>query len=267
MGEAEDAVFNLAGDEIHGGAADERGHELVGRPLVDFHRRIDLLDDAAIHEHDPVAERHGFDLVVRDIDDRGFQPHVEAGDFGPHLDAELGVEIGERLVEEEDFGFADDGSAEGNALPLAAGEFARAAVEERFDRKDGGGFTDALFDFGFRCAAHFQAERHVLVDRHVRVEGVILKDHGDVAIAGGDIVHESIADVNFAAAGFFQTGDHAERGRFAATAGTDENDELAVGDLEIHITDGVEAVGVVLIEMFQEDVGHRSSEYGELVSK
>ena len=46
-------------------------------------------------------------------------------DLRPHLDAQLGIEIGERLVEQEDLGFAHDGPAHGDALTLAAREFPR----------------------------------------------------------------------------------------------------------------------------------------------
>ncbi len=261
MSDVESAVFDVAGDEVHRGAANERGDELVGWPLVDVHRAVDLLDDAAVHEDDAVAERHGFDLVVRDVNNRRFEPQVKASDFGPHLDAEFGVEVGERLVEQKDFGFANDGAAEGDPLPLAAGELAWAAVEERFDRQDGGCFVDAFLDFGFGCTAHFEAEGHVLVHRHVRVERVILKNHGDVAHPGGDIVDEAVADIDLSAASLFQAGDHAERSRFTASARTDEDDELAVADVETHIVDGVKAVGVDLVEVLQDDVGHLIVEY------
>jgi hypothetical protein len=54
---------------------------------------------------------------------------VELVDLGAHLDAHLGVEVGERFVEEEDGGLADDGAADGDALALAAGERFRLAVE------------------------------------------------------------------------------------------------------------------------------------------
>ena len=47
---------------------------------------------------------------------------MELGDLGAHLHAQLGVEVGERFVEEEGLRFAHDGAADGDALALAAGE-------------------------------------------------------------------------------------------------------------------------------------------------
>ena len=47
---------------------------------------------------------------------------MEVLELGAGLDAELGVEVGERFVEEEDLGVADDGAAHGDALALAAAE-------------------------------------------------------------------------------------------------------------------------------------------------
>jgi hypothetical protein len=43
-------------------------------------------------------------------------------DLGAHVDAQLGVEVRQRLVEQEDLGLADDGAAHGDALALAAGK-------------------------------------------------------------------------------------------------------------------------------------------------
>ena len=55
---------------------------------------------------------------------------VQALDLAAHLVAQLGVEIGERLVEQEDLRIAHDGAADGDALALAAGKLARIAVEQ-----------------------------------------------------------------------------------------------------------------------------------------
>ena len=49
------------------------------------------------------------------------------------LGAELGVEIGERLVEQEDVDVAHQRPADSDALALAAGELRRAAARERLD--------------------------------------------------------------------------------------------------------------------------------------
>ena len=47
-----------------------------------------------------------------------------------HLDPQGGIEIGERLVEQEDLRLAHDGAADGDALLLAAGKLRRVAVEQ-----------------------------------------------------------------------------------------------------------------------------------------
>ena len=69
---------------------------------------------------------------------------MHALDLGAHLHAQLGVEIGQRLVEQEHLGIAHDGAAHGDALALAAGELLRAAREQFGDVEDAGGIVDAL---------------------------------------------------------------------------------------------------------------------------
>ncbi|MDT4885474.1 hypothetical protein FQZ97_1217110 [compost metagenome] len=45
---------------------------------------------------------------------------VQLGQFHPHVDSQRRIEIGKRLVEQEDPGFADNGAADGHALALSA---------------------------------------------------------------------------------------------------------------------------------------------------
>ena len=61
----------------------------------------ELLHLALVHDRDARRQRHRLDLVVGDIDDGGADPLVQLLDLHAHLDAQLGVEIGERLVEQE----------------------------------------------------------------------------------------------------------------------------------------------------------------------
>ena len=109
------------------------------------------------------------------------------GELGAHRDAELGVEVGEGLVEQEGGRVAHDGAADRDALALAAGELAGAALEERVDLEQAGGLGDALGDLGPRQAGVLEAEGEVLAHGHVRVERVGLEHHGEAAVGGADL--------------------------------------------------------------------------------
>ncbi|MNE81211.1 hypothetical protein D3C80_1778430 [compost metagenome] len=60
----------IAGHQVHARRADEAGDEEVGGRAVKLHRRADLLDIAAVEDHDLVGHGHGFHLVVGDVDHR-----------------------------------------------------------------------------------------------------------------------------------------------------------------------------------------------------
>ena len=50
--------------------ADEIGHKIGLGVKIDLAWRSDLFDTTVAHYHDPVAQCHGFALIVRDIDRR-----------------------------------------------------------------------------------------------------------------------------------------------------------------------------------------------------
>ena len=176
---------------------------------------------------------------------------MELGDLGAHLDAELGVEVGERLVHEVDLGGADDGAAHGDALALAAGEGGGLAVEELLEVEDAGGLADGLVDRVGVDLAELEREGHVLVHGHVRVQRVGLEDHGDVAVLGLDVVDHATVDLEGAGGDVLEAGDHAQRRGLAAAGRADEDDELLVGDLEVEVLHPLIAVGVLLPYVFQ----------------
>ncbi len=254
------SLLDGALEEIHRRRSDEAGDEHVPGIVVEGDGIRDLLDDAVLHDHDAVAHGHGFDLIVGDVDHGGLEAVVELGNFGAHLHAHFGVEVRERFVEEEGLRFADDGAADGDALALAAGERLGFALELFVgDAEDLGGFADALVDLGFRVLAQHQAERHVFVDGHVRIERVVLEDHGDVAIFGRNVVDALAVDENVAAGDFLEARDHAERGGFAAAGRADEHDEFLVADFEVGGIDGCDAAGVDLGHVFEENLCHSES--------
>jgi hypothetical protein len=153
---------------------------------------------------------------VRDVDHGSLQVVVELDQLGAHLDAELGVEVGQRLVEEENLGLADDGAAHGYALSLAARKLLGLAVEELLDVEDAGRLLDADVDLRLGKLADLESESHVVVDGHVRVQGVVLEHHRDVAVLGRHVVHELPVDEQLAFRDVLESGDHAQGRRLAA---------------------------------------------------
>ena len=65
----------------------------------------------SLQHGDAVAHRHRLDLVVGDVHRGDAEPALEGGDLGAGLDAQLGVEVRQRLVHEEHLGMAHDAPA------------------------------------------------------------------------------------------------------------------------------------------------------------
>src|SRR5206468_1893423 len=124
-----------------------------------------------------------------------------------------------------------------DALPLAARERPRLALQEGVEPQHLCRVVDPLLDLWFRHLLQLEPEGDVLVHREVRIERVALEDHRDVAVARGEVVDDALADPHYAFRDVLETGDHPERGGLPATRGTDENHELTVLDLEIHRVD------------------------------
>jgi hypothetical protein len=201
---------------------------------------------ALVHHDDAVGERHRLDLVVGDVDGGDLKLVGEVLDLGAGRDAELGVEVRERLVHQEDVGLADDGAGERHALALAARKLGRAAVEEVGQFHHRGRAHDALAVFGFGDAADLQREADVLVDVHVGVERVALEHHRHVAVLRVEVVHPAAVEEDVALGRVLQPRDHAHGGGLAAARGAEEDEELAVGDGEVeplHADEGAPALG------------------------
>ena len=78
---------------------------------------------------------------------------MQPADFGAHGDAQLGIEVRERLVEQEHLGLAHHGARHGDALALAAGEFAGAAIEKGLEPNDLSDLQHPLSRSGFGTLA------------------------------------------------------------------------------------------------------------------
>ncbi len=230
---------HLGIDEVHRRRTDEPRDEEACRLRIDLHGRAALLKDALVHDEDPVGHRHGLDLIVGDVDDGGTKAAMKLADLGSHRDAQLGVQIGQRFVEQEQLGLAHDRPPHRHALPLAAGQLLGLAVQQVVEPENVGGLPYPGFDLGFGELPDLESEAHVLADAHVRVQGVALEDHGDVAVPGRHVVDERVADVDLPGRDRLEAGDHPERCGLAAAGGPHQHGELLVLDLDRQVVDGL----------------------------
>src|ERR1041385_7113928 len=76
--------------------------------------------------------------------------------------------------------------AAGGVLP--AGQLPREAPEQVAEAEDVGGALHPRVDLGLGRGAQPHREAHVVGDRHVRIERVVLEHHGDVALLRRHVV-------------------------------------------------------------------------------
>ena len=139
-------------------------------------------------DDDPIREGEGLGLVVGDVDGRDLEPLVEGLELVAQLDAQLRVEVGERLVEQEEPRLEDDAARDGDALLLAAGHLGRefGGVALEVDEPQRG--VDPLRHLGLADAAELEPEGDVLAHGEVREQRVVLEDHAELALFRRDFV-------------------------------------------------------------------------------
>ena len=242
--------------EVHLGRADEARHEKVGRMVEHLLRRPDLLDKAVFHDDDAVPKRHGFGLVMGNIDESRVNALAEFDDFGAHLVPELCIQIGKRLIHQEHLRVTHNGAPDRNALPLAARKRFRLAIQILGDIQNFCRLAHFFVDDFLFFLAQLKRERHVFINRHVRIKCVILEHHRDVAVLWRNIIYQLIANVKFAAADFLKAGHHAQRRRLSAARRTHKHNELLVRNLQVELLHRDHIFVVDLLDVFERYLCH-----------
>ena len=245
-----------AADEI--GGADEVGDELIRRLLVDLARRADLDDAAFIHHRDLVRKRKRLGLVVRDVDGREIEVALQPLELGAHAVAQLGVEVGERLVEQQELRLHHQGAREREPLLLAAGELGGVAIDQLLERDRVQHAHDLVADVLLGEPAHLQRKRHVLEDVHVRPDGVGLEHHAEIALVRRDEnalvrrIDEPAGDLDLARNRLLQPGDRAQRRGLAAARRPEQREQFALRHLERDVLRGFDRA-TALVGVFGEE--------------
>ncbi len=80
-------------NEIHGRGTDEAGDKPVGRSAINIFRCISLLDRPFVQYHNLGCQRHGFDLIVGDIDNGPAKPFMKTFQFNTHIGTQFGIKV------------------------------------------------------------------------------------------------------------------------------------------------------------------------------
>ncbi len=239
------ASFGVAtpGQDVRAGEARD---EAVGGCGGQLRRSPELAQPAVDQHADAVGERGGVAEVVRHEQRGEVQLREQVLQLSADDAAGLCVERRERLVEEQHGRVARQRASEGDTLALAAGDGIRALAREMVD-------AEALQQLAGPIAS---AERHVLPDRQVREQRVLLEDEADRPLVGverdplGAVEPRVLPERDAPAIGTAQPGDRPQHGRLPGSGRPDERDPLAP-DVEREAQRvGAKADGDVGVERF-----------------
>ncbi len=184
---------------------------------------------------------------------------MEARELRAHADPKLRIEVRKWLVHQVRGRLAHDRAPHRDALALPTGEVRGPAVEVGLEPEHLRHVADAPLDLRLRRLANLEAVREVLVDRHVRVQRVVLEHHRDVAVARREVRDVTVADEHGALGDVLEAGDHPEERRLAASRRADEHHELARLDRQRDVVHGTNIAGVDLADVLQDDLAHEGA--------
>ncbi len=107
-----------------------------------------------------------------------------------------------------------------------------------------------------RISSELKTKRHILKNSHVGIKRVILKDHGDITVFGGDIIDQTIADPNLPVRDLLETGDHPQSGGFSTAGRPDKDEEFFILNAQIDIVNGLHAAFINFGDIPKTDLSH-----------
>ena len=163
---------------------------------------------------------------------------VDGVELDEHVLAQLEVERGERLVEEQHLRAVDEGARDGDALLLPAGELVGVlpGVLAHLDHLQYR--VDLLLDLGLGALREPERERDVVPDRHRREQRVVLEDGVHAALVRGEVRYVLALQVDAPGVGALEAAEHAKERSLPAPAGAQQGEELAFPHGKRDVVDG-----------------------------
>ncbi|MNZ99257.1 hypothetical protein D3C78_1185750 [compost metagenome] len=198
---------------------------------------IPLLQATFLEHADVIADGKGLFLVVCDQNGTGATALENVADLMAEAPAQLHVEVGEWLVEQQQLRLGGQCAGQGHTLLLAAGQLVRVAFAEpaKLDQFEHFGHDLLLL----RVLA--DAECDVLGDRQVREQRIVLEHHADPAFLrcqgkaglGDDLARQ----LDLTLMHRLEAGDGAQGGGLAAPRRAQQATDVASVEVQVEVLD------------------------------
>ena len=182
-----------------------------------------------------MRERERLGLIMGDVNECDADFLLQIDELDLHFLAQLRIERGQRLIEQQHRRLRDQRAAQRDALLLPAGELVRIALAEALQAHVFQRRGDPGADHRGGSLRHLERERDIAFDRHVWKERVALEHHPHRPALRRAPREVFAVQQDAAAIGEVEAGDHAQQRRLAATRGPEQREELSGLDVEADI--------------------------------
>ncbi len=181
-----------------------------------------------LHHRDSIRQHQRLSLIVGDINHNCTHAPVDGGNFRAELQAHGSVEVGQWFVKKKNPRLPNQRAAQRDTLAFAAGERRRFSFQKRREIQHFRRAVHPALNLVLRKPPQHQPESEIFKHGQVRQQRVILKNHRNVAVARRHARQWPPVEGNAPRIRRFQTGDHPQRGRFAATGRSHDDQKLAI---------------------------------------
>src|SRR5262245_11184962 len=209
--------------------------------------RTDLEHLSGPHHGDAIGKTHRLHLIVRDVDGRDTDFAMKLLQLQSHFFAQLCIEIGQRLIEQQDLGRVGDGPRNSDSLLLATGKLMRKPIAQLLEPDPAQRTPHGLVALRAWHVSPLEAVTDIVRDAQMRPKGRAVDyppgitracRHDD---AVRSIRNQPLTEKDRAAVGSDEACDGIEGGGLAASGWPEDRRQFSVAKFDRYAVDGSHA--------------------------
>ncbi len=184
-----------------------------------------------------IRDRHRLFLIVGHIQRRDTEILLQSPDLGAQFDAQLGIQVAQRFIEQEHRWGAHQRPGDRDPLLLATGQLTRLARQQILDADAGGRSAGLLRRVVLADARIAQREGDVACHGQMWVQGVVLEHHGHVTVAGRGARDVATVDSHGSTVSRLESSRDPQGGGLSAAGRADQHGQRPVRQHQIESVD------------------------------